>query len=293
MPAYNEAKLIRAAIEGVPSFVDDIIVVDDASLDATTEVARSVRRPIEIIEHHVNRGVGSAITTGCRHALSLGADFTAVMAADGQMDPSDLPALLAPLVAGEADYVKGNRLDWPAASKSMPWHRWLGNHLFSSLTRRALGVSVQDSQCGYVAMNRRTKEGIDWDRVWKGYGYPNDVLSCLMLGGLRVRDVPVRPVYGSEKSGIRLRHVVFSIPFVIVRAWLRRFARCYTGLHGPHRHLQWGRGRHLRAHPAAQRGAPAEHAHHGGETGYRVGREGEGHGGRSAHGARHQLRQES
>ena len=120
MPAYNEAKLIRGAIEGVPSFVDHIIVVDDASLDATTKVARSVERPLEVIEHPVNRGVGSAITTGCRHALSLGADFTAVMAADGQMDPSDLPALLAPLIAGEADYVKGNRLDWPAASKSMP-----------------------------------------------------------------------------------------------------------------------------------------------------------------------------
>jgi len=225
MPAYNEAKLIRSALENVPGFVDHIIVVDDASADATVSIARAVERPIELIEHPANRGVGSAITTGCRHALSLGADFTAVMAADGQMHPADLPALLAPLMAGEADYVKGNRLDWPAASKAMPWHRWLGNHVFSLLTRQALGVDLQDSQCGYVAMNRCTKEGIDWDRVWKGYGYPNDVLSCLTLGGLRVGEVPVRPVYGSERSGIRLRHVLFSIPFVIVRAWLRRFAR--------------------------------------------------------------------
>ncbi len=222
MPAYNEAKLIRGALEGIPSFVDHIIVVDDASIDATREIAQAIERRVELISHGTNQGVGAAIATGCRHALLLDADLTAVMAADGQMDPMDLPALLAPLVAGEADYAKGNRLGWPVASKAMPWHRWLGNQLFSSLTRRAIGVDVQDSQCGYAALSRRAKEALDWDRLWKGYGYPNDLLSRLTLRGFRVRDVPVRPVYGSEQSGIRLQHVLFIIPFVIVRAWLRR-----------------------------------------------------------------------
>ena len=242
MPAYNEAKLIRAALANVPRFVDHIIVVDDGSEDATAMLARAVERPVELIEHQTNQGVGSAVTTGCRHALSLGADLTAVMAADDQMDPADLPALLAPLIEGAADYVKGNRLAWPAAIRAMPWHRWLGNQLFSLLTRRALGVDLHDSQCGYVAMNRRTKEGLDWDGVWKGYGYPNDVLSRLTLAGLRVAEVPVRPVYGAEQSGIRLRHVLFSIPFVIARAWLRRYWRAprlsARNAHGRHRHLQ-------------------------------------------------------
>ena len=162
MPAHNEAKLIRGALERVPSFVDHIIVVDDASIDAASNVVRAFPRPIVLTKHGTNQGVGSAIATGCRQALSLGADLTAVMAADGQMDPMDLPALLAPLVAGEADYAHGNRLGWPAASEAMPWHRWLGNHIFSSLTRWAIGVDVQDSQCGYAAMNRRTKQALDW-----------------------------------------------------------------------------------------------------------------------------------
>jgi glycosyltransferase involved in cell wall biosynthesis len=225
MPAYNEAKLIRGALEDIPSFVDHIIVVDDASIDATAETARAFRGPVELVEHEHNQGVGAAIATGCRQALLLGADLTAVMAADGQMDPQDLPALLAPLIAGEADYVKGNRLDWAAAGEVMPWHRWLGNHLFSLLTRRAIGLDVQDSQCGYAAMNRRTLHALDWERLWKGYGYPNDLLSWLTVHGLRVRDVPVRPVYGSEQSGIRLRHVVLIIPFVLASAWIRRYAR--------------------------------------------------------------------
>jgi glycosyltransferase involved in cell wall biosynthesis len=198
MPAYNEAKLIRGALEGIPSFVDHIIVVDDGSDDATTKIALAHRRPIELIEHDTNQGVG-----------------------DGQMDPGDLPALLAPLIAGEADYAKGNRLGWPAASRAMPWHRWLGNHLFSWMTRLALGVDTQDSQCGYTAMNQRAKRALEWDRLWKSYGYPNDLLGWLKLRGLRVRDVPVRPVYGAEQSGIRLRHVMCIIPFVIARAWLR------------------------------------------------------------------------
>jgi len=222
MPAYNEAELIRGALESIPSFVDHIIVVDDASVDSTAQVVRAIERPIELIEHGANEGVGAAIASGCRHALRVGADLTAVMAADGQMDPADLPALLAPLIAGEADYTKGNRLDWPARCGVMPWHRWLGNHLFSSLTRAAIGVNVKDSQCGYAAMNRRAQETLDWDRLWRGYGYPNDLLSDVTLRGLRVQDVPVRPVYGTERSGIRLRHVVLIIPFVIARAWVRR-----------------------------------------------------------------------
>jgi len=225
MPAYNEERLISGALDGIPSFVDHIIVVNDASLDATPKIVRAFPRRIELVEHASNQGVGAAIATGCGHALSLGADLTAVMAADGQMDPMDLPSLLAPLIAGEADYTHGNRLGWPAARKAMPWHRWLGNHIFSSLTRRALGVEVQDSQCGYAAMNRRTQQALDWDRLWKGYGYPNDLLSVLTLCGLRVREIPVRPVYGAEQSGIRLRHVLVIIPFVIARAWIRRHAR--------------------------------------------------------------------
>jgi glycosyltransferase involved in cell wall biosynthesis len=225
MPAYNEVKLIAGALESIPSFVDHIIVVDDASLDATVKIVRSLPRRIELAEHASNQGVGAAIATGCRHALSLGADLTAVMAADGQMDPLDLPSLLAPLIAGEADYTHGNRLGWPAAREAMPWHRWLGNHLFSSLTRYAIGVEVQDSQCGYAAMNRRAQQALDWDRLWKGYGYPNDLLSSLTLCGLRVREISVRPVYGAEQSGIRLRHVLVIIPFVIARAWIRRRSR--------------------------------------------------------------------
>lgn len=222
VPAHNEVELVRGMLEGIPRFVDHIVLVDDASTDGTPIAARECSRDFELVTHISNLGVGAAIATGCRRAHALGVDFTVVMAADGQMHIEDLPVLLAPLAAAEADAVKGNRLDWPRARDAMPWHRWLGNHVFSFLTRRALGTSTRDSQCGYIAMGRRALSAVDWNGLWKGYGYPNDLLCQLSLQALRVQEVPVRPVYGNEKSGIRLRHVAWVIPFVIARAWLRR-----------------------------------------------------------------------
>ena len=225
MPAYNEARLIGTALGSIPTFVDRIVVVDDGSVDATGSIARAFERPVEVIEHAINQGVGAAIATGCTRALALGADLTAVMAADAQMDPVDLPTLLAPLIVGDADYVKGNRLAWPDASKAMPWQRWLGNHILSFLTRHAIGIAVRDSQCGYVAMNQSTLRVLPWDRLWSGCGYPNDWLSWMVKSDLRVCEVPVRPIYGEERSGITLRHIAWTIPFVIARAWIRRLRR--------------------------------------------------------------------
>jgi len=152
------------------------------------------------------------------------------MAADAQMDPRDLPALLAPLALGEADYVKGNRLQWPLARRAMPWHRWAGNHLLSSLTRKAVGLDVGDSQCGYAALSRGAKQALDWDRLWPGYGYPNDLLSRITTQGFRVREVPVRPIYGEARSGIRLHHVISIVFFVIARAWFRRLRAARSGV---------------------------------------------------------------
>ena len=222
VPAYDEAQLVRGVIDGIPSFVDSIIVVDDGSRDATAEILRAAPPRVDVVTHESNRGVGAAVATGCRRAWKQGFDWVAVMAADGQMDPNDLPAILEPLQRGAADFVKGNRLDWPGAWGAMPCHRWLGNHVLSFITRLALGFDTRDSQCGYVALNRRALGDVPWRALWQGYGYPNDLLGQVLLRDLRVCEVPVRPVYGAERSGIRLRHAVGVIPFVICRAWLRR-----------------------------------------------------------------------
>src|SRR5262245_30540607 len=196
VPAFNEARKIAATVASIPDYDDDIFVIDDASTDDTAEQAMAARTtPVDVIRHGENRGVGGAIATGYRRALAVGADVAVVMAGDGQMDPADLPGLLAPIAEGSADYVKGNRFKHPEIWSAMPPTRIVGNLLLSAATRVTSGYThVFDSQCGYTAIHRRAIEAIDLDGMWTRYGYPNDLLSRLNVAGVRVVDVPVRPV---------------------------------------------------------------------------------------------------
>lgn len=228
VPAYNESRAIAQTIETIPALVDDVIVVDDASTDDTAARARALALPrVEVLTHGENRGVGAAIATGYARALELGADVAVVMAGDGQMDPEDLPALLGPIADGTADYVKGNRFLHPAIWRTMPASRIVGNVLLSAATRVTSGYRhVFDSQCGYTAIHRRALERIELASVWARYGYPNDLLSRLHVAGVRVVDVPVRPIYGEHwKSGIHLGTALHPIPWVLLRSWGTRLAR--------------------------------------------------------------------
>jgi glycosyltransferase involved in cell wall biosynthesis len=226
VPAFDEAKLIGRTLASVPRWVDDVVVVDDGSRDATARVVLAAADPrVHLVRHSSNRGVGAALVTGYRAAFARGADVAAVMAGDGQMHPDDLPALVDPIARGLADYVKGDRLSHPEAFARMPPARWLGNHALSALTRAATGLSVRDAQCGFTAMHRRVPARVDLDRLWPSYGYPNDLLSRLAVAGLRVREVPVRPLYGEEVSGIRARHLATCFPIVLGLGLARRLLR--------------------------------------------------------------------
>lgn len=222
MPAFNEAKLVAKTLASIPPEVDQIIVVDDGSEDATAAAALGSERSIELISHRSNRGAGAAIATGCLRVRELGLDVAVIIAADGQMAPEDLVPMVRNLFEHDADLLKGDRLSWPGARRAMPLHRWLGNWALSWATRVAIGIQVTDSQCGYVALSRRALATVDWARLWKGYGYPNDLLSLATGRRLRIRETLVRPIYAEEESGIRMRHALIVIPFVLVRAWVRR-----------------------------------------------------------------------
>jgi glycosyltransferase involved in cell wall biosynthesis len=226
IPAFNEARAIEEAIRMVPDFVDDIIVVDDASRDQTADLASRSQRAVEIARHTANRGVGAAIVTGYRRVVARGIDVAVVMAGDGQMDPLDLPRLLDPLAEGRAEYAKGNRFLHPDIWRAMPATRLLGNIALSLATRLTSGYrNLFDSQCGYTAITRGALERLDLDAVFPRYGYPNDLLARLHAAGVAVVDVPVRPIYGQHwKSGIKPHNVIYPISFVLLRSWLSRAA---------------------------------------------------------------------
>jgi glycosyltransferase involved in cell wall biosynthesis len=232
IPAFNEGAKIGATVASVPAYADRVIVVDDGSTDDTgamaehAALARGAADRVVVIRHTENRGVGGAIATGYRQALADDMDVAVVMAGDGQMDPDDLPALLAPIAAGEADYVKGNRFKHPEVWSAMPKTRIVGNVLLSAATRVTSGYHhVFDSQCGYTAIHRRALAAIDLDVLWARYGYPNDLLSRLFVAGVRVVDVPVRPIYGDRwRSGINFGTALHPLPWVLLRSWGTRLA---------------------------------------------------------------------
>lgn len=228
IPAYEEAARIGATIRRVPAIVDHVVVVDDASSDGTKERAIETGDPrLLVVSHGANRGVGAAIARGYREARARGADVIAVMAGDGQMDPLDLPALIAPLLEGTADYAKGNRLVHPRAS-DMPKLRKAGTTVLGWATAWAIGVELGDSQCGYTAVTGELVDRLDLGTMFPRYGYPNDLLSMIAEAGGRIVEVPVRPVYAGEGSGLRVWHVSVMVG-LIARARLRRATRTARG----------------------------------------------------------------
>jgi hypothetical protein len=152
-----------------------------------------------------------------------------VMAGDGQMNPDDLPALLDPIVDDLADYSKGNRLFTGQAFQKIPTIRYLGNGVLSLLTKIASGYwNIADSQSGYTVINKKGLRTIDWDLMYKRYGQPNDILVRLNVENLRVTDIPVEPVYNvGERSGIRIKKVIFTISWLLGKLFLWRMKEKY------------------------------------------------------------------
>ena len=234
VPAYNEESLIGRVIETMPDIVDRIIVVDDHSSDETCERVRSYlpssEGRLELICHEKNRGVGAAITTGYLAAAEEGIDVIAVMAGDAQMDPDDLVRVLDPVVDGEADYVKGNRLFTGKAWELIPKYRYLGNAFLSLMTKIVSGCwHVADSQTGYSAISLAAVRLLPMEKLYPRYGYPNHLLVMLNAYNLRVQDVPVRPIYNiGERSGIRLWKVIPLLSWLLTKCFFWRLKEKYV-----------------------------------------------------------------
>lgn len=233
VPCYNEEKLIGRVIDTMPEFVDHIVCVDDQSRDRTAEIVErySAAQPERVILIRLpkNEGVGGAIAAGYHWARDHDIDATAVMAGDAQMDPGDLHALLEPVVADETDYAKGNRLFSGEAWNLIPRVRYIGNGLLSMLTKIASGYwHVADSQTGYTVANRKVLKTLNLDDIYKRYGMPNDMLVKLNIFDFRVRDIPIKPIYGiGEQSGIKPIRLVPRLSLLLMRLFAYRMLQKY------------------------------------------------------------------
>ncbi|MEZ4979959.1 MAG: glycosyltransferase family 2 protein [Chitinophagales bacterium] len=232
VPAYNEESQIGKVVETMPDYVDHIAIVDDKSTDSTIQIVEKLitqDQRIVLIKHSENQGVGGAIASGYKWMRDNDIDAATVMAGDAQMDPKDLPALLDPIVDDIVDYTKGNRLIHNNAYNIIPRVRFLGNAALSFLTKIASGYwHVADSQTGYTVINKKALHVVNWDEMYKRYGQPNDLLVKLNVHSFRVQDVPIEPVYNvGEKSDIRIRKVLFTLSWLLVRLFFWRLKEKY------------------------------------------------------------------
>ena len=232
IPCHNEETQIKTVIENLPEFIDQIVIVDDKSNDQTINVVKKCHEnnpKIQLIQLEENQGCGGALAAGYKWARDHDFDLAVRMDGDGQMNPVNLPALLDPVVSHGADYSKGNRLFTGEAFRKIPKIRYFGNGFLSLLTKIASGYwHVADSQSGYTVVNKKVLHTIDWDKMYKRYGQPNDILVRLNVENLKVKDVPVDPVYNvGEKSGMKIHKVMFTIGWLLVKLFLWRIKEKY------------------------------------------------------------------
>ena len=227
IPAHYEEDFIGTVIDTVPDFVDKIYVVNDASTDNTMDIiierVKKNERAV-LVNRDTNGGVGAAIISGHIRALQDNMDVLAVVAGDGQMDPSILDKILDPIVEDKADYVKGNRLSSRKQRKGMPTYRILGNLILTYLTRIASGYwNITDPQNGYTAISTDTLKKLDLDRIEKGFAFENDMLVKLNVVGVRVMDVKHSAVYDGQHSKIHYPRFIIITSWILLRDFLWRF----------------------------------------------------------------------
>ncbi|HET7226299.1 MAG TPA: glycosyltransferase family 2 protein [Candidatus Eisenbacteria bacterium] len=188
VPAHDEEASLGRTLEETRAVAPDVdlLVVDDGSHDATSDVARA--HGVPVVRHAVNLGVGGALQTGFRYAVEHGYDIGVQLDADGQHDPAFLPALLAPVREGRADVSIGSRYVSRSGYRA-PVARRLGMVMFAGVVRLALGTRIHDTTSGFRAYGRRVMAQCQHD-------FPKDfpdapLLIQLVRRGFRLVEVPV------------------------------------------------------------------------------------------------------
>ena len=231
IPAYRTENEILDVLQGIPTFIRYIIVVDDASPDSSANlVAAAAKRNkrIVLVRHEKNQGVGGAMVTGFKKALDLGAEIVIKLDGDGQMDPRYIPALITPLIAGEADYAKGNRFRDFSALRQMPCVRRIGNLGLSFLTKAATGYwNIFDPTNGYFAIRADVLAQLPLDHIDKGYYFETSMLSRLYLLDAFVQDVTIPARYRNEVSSLSIKRVLFEFPYKLTRTLIKRIILKY------------------------------------------------------------------
>lgn len=212
VPSYRASLHILEVLKGIGPSVGKIYVVDDHSPENTGRlVEQKCGDPrVRVLFIEKNLGVGGAVLAGYKAACTDGADVVVKIDADGQMDPAEVPALVAPILDGEADYAKGNRFFNIEDVKAMPALRLLGNAGLSFLTKLSSGYwNIFDPTNGFTAIHASVAAQLPADKMARRFFFESDMLFRLNMLRAVVAEVPMKAIYGSEKSNLRVGRALF------------------------------------------------------------------------------------
>ena len=231
IPCYNVARHIENVIRNLPPEVNWIIAVNDVSKDNTGEVLQRLKEnnnKLIVIHHDNNLGVGGAMISGYKKALELDSDITIKIDGDDQMDSSNIPFLIKPLIDGKADYTKGNRFRDFKALKQMPAIRRMGNLGLSFLIKAASGYwNIFDPNNGFVAIGKETLRSLNFDKIYKRYFFESSMLIQLYYSNAVIVEVPMKARYGDESSSLSVTRALFGFPPKLLKAFIKRIILKY------------------------------------------------------------------
>jgi hypothetical protein len=205
LPAYKAAKTLQEVVGEIPAgHADRILLVDDASSDATVSVATALS--LDVIRHKKNLGYGGNQKTCYRHALQMGADVVVMLHPDGQYDPAIIPNLCRVIEEGEADIVLGSRwLGLDPAKAGMPWWKMLGNRFLTGVENRVLGLHLSEYHTGYRAYSRRFLEAIPFLENSNDFVFDTQVLIQAATFGFKIGEVPAIGKYHEDASSVNFQ----------------------------------------------------------------------------------------
>jgi glycosyltransferase involved in cell wall biosynthesis len=209
MPARNAARTLEATVSAIPTnVVDEVILVDDKSTDATLDVAR--RLPLHLIWHPHNVGYGGNQKTCYLEALQRGADAVVMLHPDGQYEPSLIPRMVEPILRGEADMVLGSRLTEPGSWKQvgMPRYKFVANRGLTVVENVLLGTDFSELHTGYRAFSRELLLTVPFLRNSIDFVFDSEMVMQAVHFGFRIVEVPARTRYFPDASSASFRQSV-------------------------------------------------------------------------------------
>jgi glycosyltransferase involved in cell wall biosynthesis len=206
MPAMNAARTLERTVEAIPrDWVDEVILVDDASRDDTVQLAR--RLPLHVVWHPHNAGYGANQKTCYLEALQREADVVAMLHPDGQYEPELIPSMVEPILTGRADLVLGSRLAVPgmAIANGMPRWKYAVNRCLTAIENRIMGTNLSEAHTGYRAYSRRLLLTVPFLRNSADFSFDSELLMQAAHFEMRIEEVPAAGRYFEEASTVGLR----------------------------------------------------------------------------------------